>query len=161
MPDFDFDQTGEPTPRAPLAYADLTPRDRSRVDELVRRMRQCQRDGRATMASDLVGFTQAELARLAPVARARMHHHVFRQDNFEAALGEEIARETVAGDLPDDRAVEIAVAAASGLVPSDAQIATHLLQVGISSRTLGRIWPRVKARLGAHTAAATRMPEVA
>lgn len=161
MPDFDFDQTSDSLPRAPVAYAELSASDKARVLLLVRRMRKCQLDGRATTVADLVGFTQHELARLGPIARQRMQAYTFRQDHFETALTEEIERETAGGDMPDDRAVEIAVAAASGLVPSDAQIATHLLQVGLPSKTLGRIWPQVKARLGAHTAAATRMPEVA
>lgn len=161
MTDFDFDQTGESTPRAPFAYGDLSRREQARVDELVRRIRRRQMDGHVTHTHDLIGFTQYELGKLLPIARQRMHALTFRQDNFASALSEEIERETLGGDMPDDRAVEIAVAAASGLIPSDAHIATHLLQVGLTSKTLGRIWPRVKARLGAHTAEATRMPEVA
>lgn len=161
MTDFDFDQTGESTPRATVAYTDLSAAEQRRVDQLVRRMQNLQRDGRPTTLADLVGFTSHELWRLAPIARQRMQAIVFRQDHLETALSDEIARETVGGDMPDDRAVEIAVATASGLIPSDAHIASELLGKGIPAKTLGRIWPRVKARLGAHTAATTRMPEVA
>lgn len=161
MPDFDFDQTIDSTPRAAVAFADLSTRDKARVLLMVRRMCRCQREGRATTVADLVGFTQHELMRLAPIARQRMNSITFRQDNFEAALAEQVERETLGGDMPDDRAVDIAVAAASGLVPSDAQIATHLIGIGIPASVLARTWGQIKSRLGAHTAKATHMPEVA
>lgn len=157
MLDFEFDQTADHAPRVGhLSFDELSPTDRRRVGELVTIMRQRQRDGQSTLSDAFTGFRHAELVRLLPFARQRMHRYVFRQDDFDTSLREDVA--AAAGD--DDRqALRAAIAAATGLVPSDAAICTHLLQLGIPHQQLARIWDDLKCALGTH-AGTGAMPRV-
>lgn len=156
MLDFDFDQTAEHGPRyGHVSIDELSPADRRRVDDLVKLMRARQREGQSTFSDAFTGWKHAELTRLLPFARQRMHRIVFRQDDFATTLRDDV----VTAGSDDSRALDIAIAAVTGLVPSDAAMCSHLLQIGIPSQQIARIWDPLKRALGTH-AAGGGMPRV-